>query len=73
MHYMERGGTQVSRAEFEANLAAKLDDPMFHRDLGPLLAPVPPEMEPFDVACAARLVLTHFIARLPGEPWRGRR
>lgn len=39
LRYLEEGGLRVSRAEFEANLAAKLADPMFTRDIELLLAP----------------------------------
>ncbi len=39
LRYLEEGGHRVSRAEFEANLAAKLADRMFTRDIEPLLAP----------------------------------
>lgn len=36
--YMEEGGHQVSRAQFERNLAAKVDDKRFLSDMPPLLA-----------------------------------
>jgi predicted nucleotidyltransferase component of viral defense system len=36
--YIEHDGLRVSRAEFEANLHAKLADPDFGRDIEPLLA-----------------------------------
>jgi hypothetical protein len=32
-------GARISRAEFEANLSAKLFDPIFTQDLNPLLTP----------------------------------
>lgn len=37
-HYMEHGGHRVSRKQFEENLAAKLLNPTFTADMGPLLA-----------------------------------
>jgi predicted nucleotidyltransferase component of viral defense system len=37
--YLEHEGHHVSRAEFEANLAAKMQNPAFHGDIEPLLVP----------------------------------
>jgi predicted nucleotidyltransferase component of viral defense system len=70
--YMANMGTTVSRAGFEANLAEKVDDPTFHSDIAPLLARADEGKLPFDVSAAAAAVMTRFIVRLPGEPWRGR-
>jgi predicted nucleotidyltransferase component of viral defense system len=67
LRYLDAGGHRVSRAEFEANLAAKLADRMFTRDIDPLLAP----RVPWDIEDAARYARTELLARLPGEPWRG--
>ena len=39
--YMKRGGHRVTRRQFEENLAAKLTDPRFTADIGPLLATGP--------------------------------
>lgn len=39
--YMKHGGHRVSRTQFEENLAAKLTDPRFTADIGPLLAAEP--------------------------------
>ncbi len=39
MRYMAAEGQQVTRAEFSANLAAKLDHPGFVEDCAPLLNP----------------------------------
>ncbi len=36
--YMDSGGHHVTRTQFEANLAAKRDDPNFIADIGPLLS-----------------------------------
>jgi len=36
--YMEHGGHRVIRTQFEENLAAKLTDPRFTADIGPLLS-----------------------------------
>jgi len=66
--YMTRGSTAVTRAMFEANLAEKLASPAFGRDVVPLLR----TGEAYDVDQAGALVLERLVARLPGEPWRGR-
>ncbi len=67
LRYLEEGGHRVSRAEFEANLAAKLADRMFTRDIEPLLAP----RASWDIQEAARYARDELLARLPGEPWKG--
>ena len=65
--YMEHGGTPVSRAQFESNLAAKVNDRSFLEDVKPLLA----SGIAYDPAAAYELVRTRLIARLPGSPWKG--
>lgn len=67
LRYLDEGGHRVSRAEFEANLAAKLADGMFTRDIEPLLAP----RAAWDIEDAARYVRDELLARLPGDPWKG--
>jgi len=67
LQYLDQGGLRVSRAEFEANLAAKLADPAFERDVEPLLAP----RVPWSLEDAARYVREELLARLPGSPWKG--
>jgi predicted nucleotidyltransferase component of viral defense system len=59
--YMQRGGHAVTRAEFEQNLQAKLGDPQFNADLGPLLAPG----FAWDPDAAAAAVLDRLIRALP--------
>jgi len=66
MAYMEHGGHNVTRAQFEENLAAKLDDPQFSADIGPLLAPG----YAWSLAEAAKAVSEQLITLLPGEPWK---
>ena len=67
LRYMEAGGLAVSRAEFEGNLADKMQDEAFVEDLRPLL--------PADVAyepdSAASLVRNEIISKIPGAPWKG--
>jgi predicted nucleotidyltransferase component of viral defense system len=65
--YIDHDGAAVTRAQFEANLAAKLASAAFLEDLHPLL---PAEFE-YDPAKAAEAVRDAFIAKLPGEPWKG--
>jgi predicted nucleotidyltransferase component of viral defense system len=65
--YMEHGGHRVSRAEFERNIEAKLHDPQFGADIGPLLA----TGFEWNSASAAETVRSQLIKRLPGEPWQG--
>lgn len=59
--YTERQGFRVSRAEFEANLLAKLSDREFRTDIAPLLAPG----LDYDVDQAAAWVATEVLPRLP--------
>ena len=63
--YLEQEGRRISRAEFEANFAQKVDDPAFTADVGPLLAPG----VDWDRVDAARLVAEQVGPRLKGEPW----
>ena len=65
--YMDHGGTPVSRAEFEANLAAKLRSEQFLTDIEPLL----PTDTTYDVSVADAHVREHLIAKLRGDPWKG--
>ena len=65
--YMGHGGQRVTRAQFEQNIEAKLGDPQFTADIGPLLAPD----FSWDVASAAAMVCSRLIAALPGAPWMG--
>lgn len=66
--YMSREGHRVTRAQFEKNIAEKLDDPEFAADIGPLLA------AGFDwnIKAAAPIVSSRLIEILPGEAWKGR-
>jgi predicted nucleotidyltransferase component of viral defense system len=65
---MDHGGTPVSRAEFEANLAAKLRSEQFLADIEPLL----PTETTYDGAVADAHVREHLIAKLRGDPWKGK-
>ena len=65
--YVEREGHGVTRAQFEQNLAGKLEDPTFTGDIGPLLA----AGFEWDVEEAAPVVQSKLIELLPGDPWKG--
>ena len=64
--YMHHSGARVSRAEFEENLLAKLADKAFAEDIAPLLK----DPESYAASIAGDLVLTRFVAKLPGQPWK---
>lgn len=57
----------VTRAQFEANLAAKMQDSAFTEDLRPLL----PAGVSFDLNAAYLRVSESLIAHLPGARWKG--
>ena len=59
--YMDQGGHHITRELFEQNLAAKLDDPRFTADIGPLLAPG----FSWDIADATQAVSSRLIVLLP--------
>jgi hypothetical protein len=63
---MIRGGHRVTRAQFEKNIEAKLHDPQFNADIGPLLA----NGYSWDSESAGASVRSRLITRLPGEPWK---
>ncbi len=65
--YMTFGGTPVTRAQFEANMAAKITD-------APFLADVPPLLRTgidHDPTQAWSRVHSALVSRLPGAPWKG--
>lgn len=64
--YMRESAVDVSRAEFEQNLAAKLEDQIFVADMTPLLR----EGIAWDVAQAGQVVMSQLLARLSGAPWK---
>ncbi len=67
--YMSHGGTPVSRAQLEANLEAKLNDPGFVGDVPPLLR----TGLTYDAASAWSAVHEAVISKVAGEPWKGER
>jgi predicted nucleotidyltransferase component of viral defense system len=65
--YMQHEGHPTTRAMFEMTFAAKVKDPVFTADIGPLLAPG----YVWDFDTAAENVSTKLISRLSGDPWKG--
>ena len=66
-HYMNQGGTPVTRAQIEASMAGKLTDPTFLNDTKALLRP---ELD-YDPEQAWGAVHEGLITRLRGEAWKG--
>ncbi|HPT25749.1 MAG TPA: nucleotidyl transferase AbiEii/AbiGii toxin family protein [Bryobacteraceae bacterium] len=71
LEYMRRSATRVSRAEFEANLLGKMEDPTFLADIAPLLSP--DAADQFDARRAGEVILERFISKIPGDSWKGTR
>lgn len=69
VEYLAAEGHRVSRAELEANLAGKLQDPVFLADLQPLLVPG----IGWDLAAAAAWTFEEITPRLRRRPWKGTR
>lgn len=67
LRYMSEENNHITRAMFEKTFAAKLDDPVFGDDIGPLLAPG----YTWDLDVAAANVRGRLIEILPGKPWKG--
>jgi predicted nucleotidyltransferase component of viral defense system len=65
--YMAFGGTPVTRAQFEANMAAKISDPPFLNDV-PSLLRTGLAYEPTEAWSRVHATL---VTRLPGKPWKG--
>lgn len=65
--YMDHGGHKVSRAQFEENLAGKLQDKTFTADISPLLA----DGYDWNLEKMADVISKILLARLPGDPWQG--
>jgi len=65
--YMEHGGHNVSRAEYEKNLAEKARHPAFAKDIEPLLSA--DGGSDFSLETALDLMRNDFLPLLPGERW----
>ncbi len=65
--YMTEDGRDVTRAQFEENLAGKRMHVDFRDDVQPILRPG----LSWDFDMAMDTVLENLVAKLPGEPWKG--
>ena len=65
--YIAHGGQKVTRAQFEENMANKMQDTAFLEDVVPLL----PTEVTYQAKTAYELVSSRLIALLPGDPWKG--
>lgn len=66
--YTKAEGRDITRAIFEENLDVKFRLPSFTDDIAILLPPG----TTFDFAAGAARVANELVARLPGDPWKGR-
>jgi predicted nucleotidyltransferase component of viral defense system len=69
VRYLEHDGRRVTRAEFDENLAEKIEDKVFLSDVPPLLA----LGASFDPAAALKRVHEAFLSRLPEGSAKKRR
>lgn len=67
--YMKHDDKKISRAEFEANLASKIQNKAFTSDMPPLLT----NDKKFDVHAAHESILQSLISGLSGDPWKGKK
>jgi len=65
--YMAFAGVPATRAQFEANMAAKMQDEAFLGDLEPLLRPG----LQYDSRAGWQRVHERIVSLLPGDPWKG--
>ena len=65
--YLEHEGNRITRAEFEKNLASKMQNHDFKEDVKPLLI----EGIEYNAEDACSFVLDNLVSKLPGEPWKG--
>ncbi len=65
--YTRFGGRPITRAHFEANMAAKITDAPFLRDVPPLLR-TGIDHQPAEAWSRVHAAL---VSRLPGDPWKG--
>jgi hypothetical protein len=64
---MRREDPTVDHAQFEKNIASKLDDPEFTADIGPLLG----AGIDWSIKTAAPIVSSRLTEILPGASWEG--
>ena len=72
LKYLGRSNLQISRAEAEQRMFAKLDKPRFMSDIKPLLATqVAAKLSDEAISNHHDRVMSRLIALLPGGPWAG--
>jgi len=64
--YMQQEEAQVSRAQMEMNILAKLENPTFAADIPSIIAPG----TDWDLAAAGDWFCQEILPLLPGEPWK---
>ncbi len=68
--YLEQGNQQITRAQAEERMWAKLESPGFLSDIRPLLsADVAEELTDDAVMIAFARVMTELVSLIPGKPW----
>ncbi len=68
LKYMDFSDCKVSRAQFELNMSEKIKDPIFRDDISSLLV----REKDFDIEQAYLDISSILLAKLPGEPWKGK-
>lgn len=69
LKYLDREGLSITRAQFEENIAGKMQDPQFTADISPLLA----ADYSWNINDAVAIVSAQLIELLPGNGWKGRK
>lgn len=68
--YLEQGNQQITRAQAEERMWAKLENPGFLSDIRPLLsADVAEELTDDGVMIAFARVMIELVSLIPGKPW----
>ncbi|MFA6038072.1 MAG: nucleotidyl transferase AbiEii/AbiGii toxin family protein [Legionellales bacterium] len=68
-HYMQKGKTPVTRAQFEQNLMAKKNDIVFNADIIPLLSLK--QNQTYSAQSAYGIIFNRFLPKLKGATWKG--
>lgn len=69
LKYLDHEGHTITRAQFEENIALKMQDPAFLADISPLLA----ADYKWNPEAAETMVSSALVERLLGDPWKGKR
>ena len=72
--YLEKDNQKITRAQFEKNFYAKVQDKAFLNDMKQLIRlPETNFKNEFDMKKASYDVYENFIAKLPGNPWKNKK